>query len=292
MSVQFAAPKVFISYAWESRDHKQWVKELAVRLRVDGVELILDQFELWPGDQLPEFMEKSVRTSDAVLIVCTPSFKEKSDKRAGGVGYEGSVITAEVLSGAPRRKFIPLLRRGEWKNSAPSWLLGTVYLDFRRDADQLEEAYSELLATLHGRREAPPPIGSPPFPKEHRQESISNKPRSPGPAELASYPFVVKALLDTGRSDPATHDLAKAWLMRSSLDDASWPFVWTALMDAKPHDDELADMGRAWLVRTSPNDASWTYVWNTLMNARPHDSQLADLGRAWLLKHWTRSGDA
>jgi hypothetical protein len=158
MSAQFATPRVFVSYAWEGRDHKQWVRELAVRLRMDGVELLLDQWELRPGDQLPEFMEKSVRTSDAVLIVCSPSFKEKSDTRAGGVGYEGSVITAEVLSGAARRKFIPLLRRGDWKDAAPSWLLGSVYLDFRGDAYELEDSYSELLETLHGRREGPPPL--------------------------------------------------------------------------------------------------------------------------------------
>jgi hypothetical protein len=90
---QVAAPKVFISYAWEDREHKQWVKELAVRLRVDGVEVILDQYELHPGDQLPEFMERSVRISEVVLIICTPQLKNKSDVRSGGVGYEGSVIT-------------------------------------------------------------------------------------------------------------------------------------------------------------------------------------------------------
>jgi hypothetical protein len=75
------------------------------------------------------------------------------------------VITAEIIFGSARRKFIPLLRRGEWKEAAPSWLLGSVYLDFRNDSDQLEESYTELLMTLHRRRETAPPVGSsPPFP--------------------------------------------------------------------------------------------------------------------------------
>jgi hypothetical protein len=209
MSAQFAAPKVFISYAWENRDHKQWVKELAVRLRVDGVGLILDQWELHPGDELPEFMEKSVRSSDAILIICTPSYKKKSDSRSGGVGYEGSVITAEVLSGATRRKFIPLLRMGEWKNVAPSWLSGSIYLDFRRDANQMEDSYSELLETLHGRREAAPPIGSPPFPKKHRQEvPVANNEQQLRSGNAA--PVVLFTLMNANPYDPEVAKLGKA----------------------------------------------------------------------------------
>jgi hypothetical protein len=81
-----AAPKVFISYAWESDEHRNWVKSLAARLRGDGVETVLDQWELAPGDQLPRFMERSVRESDFVLIVCTPKYQEKSDARLWGRG--------------------------------------------------------------------------------------------------------------------------------------------------------------------------------------------------------------
>jgi hypothetical protein len=31
-------PKVFISYAWESDDLKDWVKNLAIELRNNGIE--------------------------------------------------------------------------------------------------------------------------------------------------------------------------------------------------------------------------------------------------------------
>ena len=102
-----ATPRVFISYSWESDAHKAWVAELAGRLRSDGVNVVLDQWHLRLGDQLPQFMETTVRESSFVLIVCTPRYKERSDGRLGGVGYEGHVITAEVFRSQNERKFIP-----------------------------------------------------------------------------------------------------------------------------------------------------------------------------------------
>jgi hypothetical protein len=65
-------PKAFISYSWDGDDHKTWVKSMAARLRGDGVDVTLDQWEVVPGDQLPKFMEKAIRENSYVLIVCTP----------------------------------------------------------------------------------------------------------------------------------------------------------------------------------------------------------------------------
>lgn len=152
-------PKVFISYAWENIGHKGWVKQLAAQLRRDGVETILDQWELVPGDQLSAFMERSVRTSDFVLIVCTPTYRDKSDSRTGGVGYEGDIMTAEVATGTDRRKFIPLLRTDSWKLAAPSWLRGSYYIDLRGEP-YFKDNYIDLLNTVLERREKAPAIES------------------------------------------------------------------------------------------------------------------------------------
>ena len=104
-----AAPNVFISYSWDSDQHREWTLQLAERLRGDGADVTLDQWHLAPGDQMAEFMERAVRENDLVLIICTPSYKQKSDQRSGGVGYEGDIMTAEVLSTRNHRKFIPIL---------------------------------------------------------------------------------------------------------------------------------------------------------------------------------------
>ena len=112
-----STPKAFISYSWDDDDHKSWVAKLATELRSDGVDTILDQWHTVLGDQLPSFMEEEIRENNYVLIICTPSYKLKSDERKGGVGYEGDIITAEVLSKGNHRKFIPVLARGTWDES-------------------------------------------------------------------------------------------------------------------------------------------------------------------------------
>jgi hypothetical protein len=55
-------PKVFISYSWDSDDHRKWVQDFATRLRTEGgVDVTLDRWHAVPGDQLPQFMAKAVR---------------------------------------------------------------------------------------------------------------------------------------------------------------------------------------------------------------------------------------
>src|SRR5579885_512356 len=152
-------PRAFLSYSYDGPEHREWVLNLATRLREDGVETILDKWELEPGDPLPQFMEKAVRENDFVLIICTPRYKERSDRRIGGVGYEEDIITAEVFTDRNQRKFKPVLRTGEWDEAAPTWLRGKVYVDLRGEPYS-EEQYQDLLQSLLGTRPKPPPVRS------------------------------------------------------------------------------------------------------------------------------------
>src|SRR2546426_9915282 len=153
-------PKTFISYSWDSAKHKAWVHDLATRLRQDGIDVTFDQWHLVPGDQLPHFMEKAVRESDFVLIICTLRYKERSEARTGGVGYEGDIMTAEILTSRNERKFIPVLRQGSWANSAPGWLSGKYYVDLSGDPYSHAQ-YQDLLTTLAGIRPQAPPLSTP-----------------------------------------------------------------------------------------------------------------------------------
>ena len=175
---ELSMPKVFISYSWEGPEHKSWVRSLSERLRFDGVEAILDQWHVAPGDQLPEFMEKAIRENDFVLIVCTPNYKVKSDTRTGGVGYEGDIMTSEVLTQRNHKKFIPLLRQGEWVEAAPTWLSGKYYIDLR-GVKYSEESYQDLIETIHNTRTQAPPVGSPPKGRlqgySKRQDNVTAK---------------------------------------------------------------------------------------------------------------------
>jgi len=152
--------KVFLSYAWGSDHHNNWVKKIASRLRTDGVNAILDRWELHPGDPITEFMEKSIFDSDYVLLVCTPNYKVKADGRKGGVGYEGSIISSELYSKSNHRKFIPILREGSWADSSPLYTSSKLYVDLRDNEPEVEEEnYRDLLITILGRRESAPPLG-------------------------------------------------------------------------------------------------------------------------------------
>lgn len=145
--------KVFISYAWESEEHRAWVKALADRLLADGIEAIVDQYDLELGDRLPQFMEQSVRSSDYALIVCTPAYKQKADERIGGVGYEGHIISGELFSGHNERKFIPVIKEGGVEESLPTFLKGKLAVDL---GDGVESrGYNDLLATLYGAKKKP-----------------------------------------------------------------------------------------------------------------------------------------
>ena len=152
-------PTAFISYSWDDVSHKNWVKELATRLRKDGVDVKLDQWDVSLGDSITEFMETAIRESDFVVIICTPRYKARSDSRLGGVGYEESVITGEVFTNqSNRNKFIPVLRSGEWIDAAPSRIAEVAYADLSGGAYS-EQEYARLRDTLLGRRETAPPIG-------------------------------------------------------------------------------------------------------------------------------------
>jgi hypothetical protein len=173
-------PNAFISYSWDTDEHKAWVRELATRLRSDGVDVTLDQWHAIPGDQLPHFMETAVRENEYVIAICTPRYRERSDNRAGGVGYEGDIMTTEVATTRNHRKFIPILRQGDWSSSAPSWLKGKYYVDLSGDPYS-EDGYADLITTIHGTRPVPPPIGKPLSTHRSPTQSprISSDPKAP-----------------------------------------------------------------------------------------------------------------
>ena len=81
-------PRVFVSYSHDTEIHKNWVLGLATRLVANGVDVILDQWDLTLGCDLPRFMETGLTAAERVLAVCTEPYVEKANAGLGGVGYE------------------------------------------------------------------------------------------------------------------------------------------------------------------------------------------------------------
>ena len=140
-------PKVFISYSWESKDHSDWVNSLADKLLADGIEAIIDSYDVSPGDRLPKFMESSIKDSDYVIIICTEEYKRKANNREKGVGYESHIISAELYNNHNDRKFIPIIRQGDFNTAIPTYLDGKLAIDLRGNPFN-ETSYKDLIASI------------------------------------------------------------------------------------------------------------------------------------------------
>ena len=144
-------PTVFISYSWDSQEHEDWIVNLATKLCDNGVNAILDKWDLGPlGKPLPHFMENSISKSDRVICVMTPNYKKKTENLAGGVGYEYSIISAEIFTaGVNTSKFIPLFKSGTNADAIPTVLNGRKYVDMRDDSQFDDKFLNELLRDIH-----------------------------------------------------------------------------------------------------------------------------------------------
>ena len=156
-------PKVFISYSHDSPEHKRWVSELAARLRHNGIDAILDQWDLGLGDDITRFMERGIVDADRVLVICTDEYVSKANAEEGGVGYERMIVNAELVQNLGTDKFIPIIRQASGKKKTPTFLGTRVYADFRND-NNFDAECENLMRALH---EIPivekPPLGESPF---------------------------------------------------------------------------------------------------------------------------------
>jgi hypothetical protein len=170
-------PVVFISYSHDSQEHKQWVLDLATRLRSSGVDAILDQWELGPGSDLPQFMEQNLARASRVLMICTERYVAKANEGVGGVGYEKMIVTADLLQRLGSNTVIPIVRQNGTVK-LPTFLRSKMYIDLSTD-DLFESGIDQLLRDLLS---APlfvkPPLGTDPF----KVTKGKAEPTSPSPA--------------------------------------------------------------------------------------------------------------
>lgn len=155
--------RAFISYSHDSEAHKEWVRGLGTFLRAKGVDALLDQWEVELGDDLPSFMERGIRDTDRVLMICTDEYVRRANDGSGGVGYEKTIATAEILRDHKnRRKFIPVVRNVVGAEKIPTFVGGALYIDLSDGKDN-DEQREELLRRLHEVPISKPPLGPSPF---------------------------------------------------------------------------------------------------------------------------------
>jgi Leucine-rich repeat (LRR) protein len=143
-------PKVCISYSWDDEPHKLWVLGLADKLTANGIHVYFDRYDLVPGSDSNLFMEEMLAKSEKAIIVATPIYKEKAEKRKAGAGYEYSIISSEIFENQRSTKFIPIIRRGSKTESVPKALQSKITIPMQDDS-KFEMQFEELCRTIIGK---------------------------------------------------------------------------------------------------------------------------------------------
>lgn len=185
-------PKVFISYSWSSPSHQELVKSWADRLMDDGVEVILDLYDLKEGQDKFVFMESMAvdETVTHVLVICDKKYSEKANARSAGVGTESQIISKKVYDQVNQTKFIPIICEYDESGNpyTPEFISSRVYVNFS-SLEAVNENWEQLVRLLHGKPlHKKPLLGKPPA-------YITNEDSEPLSPSITKFNALKQALL-------------------------------------------------------------------------------------------------
>lgn len=142
-------PKVFISYCQESIVFSDRVLQFSNKLRSEGIDTILDQYEESPAEGWPRWMENSITKAKFVILVCTKEYLNRvmgnTDLGVGkGVKWESNIIYQHLYNDdSLNERFIPVIFSEEDKSFIPMPLQGVTYYNIS-DAKRYDALYWRL----------------------------------------------------------------------------------------------------------------------------------------------------
>jgi hypothetical protein len=159
-------PRVFISYSWSSLTHQQLVQSWAEQLIADGIDVVLDIYDLKEGHDKYAFMERMVtdETVTHVLIICDKTYSQKADARKAGVGTESQIISKGVYEKVEQSKFIPVVCEFDENGNPflPTYLQSRIWIDFSTP-DAVNKNWERLTRVIYGKPlHEKPKLGKPP----------------------------------------------------------------------------------------------------------------------------------
>jgi hypothetical protein len=152
---------VFVSYSHDSPDHAHAVLELSNKLRSDGIDCVLDQYEASPPEGWPRWMDREIRKARFVLMICTERYYKRviGEEKPGeglGIAWEGNIIYQHLYSAVSNNlKFIPILFRAEHAQYIPTPVQGASRYCMS-GADDYEWLYNRMIGRPPAER---PPLG-------------------------------------------------------------------------------------------------------------------------------------
>lgn len=141
--------KVFISYAHETDSHNERVFQLSERLRSEGIDCSVDQYEISPSGGWPRWSRNQIKQADFVLVVCTETYEKRyegSESRGTGAGakWEGEIITQQLYdSEGSNTKFIPIVFDPDDVKHIPTEIRGGTYYILNSETEY-EDLYRHL----------------------------------------------------------------------------------------------------------------------------------------------------
>ncbi|MCX6628192.1 MAG: TIR domain-containing protein [Candidatus Solibacter sp.] len=137
---------VFLSY--NSRD-EVWTKRLKERLAAQGLRVWLDRDQIRPGDLFVEALGNGLKTSRAVVLICSP---ESVGSRWVMTEYNRALVSMNDADEPPR--IIPVLLRDA---QLPEFLQILQWVDFRKD-EEYEQSLRRLVWGVTGEWPQAPPV--------------------------------------------------------------------------------------------------------------------------------------
>ncbi|MES1202031.1 MAG: SEFIR domain-containing protein, partial [Pseudomonadota bacterium] len=247
MSENDSTPRAFISYAWTSEDHRDRVLALATRLVGDGVDVVIDQWNLRPGHDAFQFMERMVTdlTITKVVIVCDRAYVEKSISRSGGVGTEAQIISPEIYTAnASQERFVVVSTELDDKNvpCRPAFYKSRLSIPMI-DETSAETAYEELLRWLYGRPlRVRPPLGAPPSYITSNAEPLAmNNVVALNPARLQPPTRATSEAIGDLFFRAAIEDVTKLGIAAGATDEEVEAEVMRLIGDLRRHTESISD---------------------------------------------------
>ena len=280
-------PKAFISYSWSSSQHCDLIRSYAERLRNDGVDVVLDQWDLSEGHDKYAFMEKMVLDPHVthVLIFSDRRYMEKANERKAGVGTESQIISQEIYDQVQQEKFIPIFCEIQENDEPylPVFLKSRIGIDFST-SEKVNVNWERLLRVLYGKPLYEKPTlgkapsflldgGRPSLPTigKHnslREALLNNKPtvaiyRKDFIESVISYADSLRIREDPKVKNPdekVLSDLHNLLPLREQLID--WFYLELSILEAKSFDDMIFKfLERILILKYPPSGVSYWQDW-------------------------------
>lgn len=152
------SPTVYIAYCHSSEEDVEWAKQLAYHLRSEGIQTLLDVWELRPGMDRDDWYRQSILVADVILLVATPGLVAEVRYRQGELPTDLFLeVLQDVRNVGVGKRLIPLLFPGVSGAELPFPFTRRVGVHV--DPNSLQSVFANL-ADVILRREVPvkPPV--------------------------------------------------------------------------------------------------------------------------------------